>query len=301
MKSMHKYLFSLFVMLCILSACSSEKKDKPEITIGKEEVIVNKLVSKQLQSAQQIFYSLPSPLEIAMMLKRSGAEYNFEILNSVENASRYTTNKSMALNLGIYSTNLSYASIFDQTQITIKYMSAAKKLAENLGVLNAIDEGTIQRIEENLNDREMILDIISETLLNTNAYLEEEKRSSVASIIMVGGWVEGLHIATSLVEPGKLDSELVKRICDQKFTIKTIINLLMQSMPDKDIESLIVQMNELKDYYDRIDVKSLGISSYEIIKNEGTKIRSKNEMNVSQADFDALVAKIKEIRNSFTQ
>ena len=125
-----------------------------------------------------------------MILKRSGAEYNPEILNPVENISRYTTTKSMALNLGIYSTNLSYASLFDQTQASIRYMTASKRLAEGLGILNAIDNSIIQRLEENVNNREVIMDIISESFLNTNSILEENDRVAVGSIILVGGWIE---------------------------------------------------------------------------------------------------------------
>ena len=92
------------------------------------------LAIKGIKAAKQIFYSLPSPLETAMILKRAGAKYNEEILNSADNTSRYNTNKSMALNLGIYSTDLSYASLFDQTQASIRYMTASKKMAEGLGI-----------------------------------------------------------------------------------------------------------------------------------------------------------------------
>ncbi len=108
----------------------------------------------------------------------------------------------MALNLGIYSTDLSYASLFDQTQATLNYINAAKKMADGLEILDAIDEQTISRLEENINNRDVIIDIISETLLNSSSFLEDRGLQATSAVILVGGWVEGLYIATNLVPAG---------------------------------------------------------------------------------------------------
>ena len=154
-----KWLIGSTLILFLLG-CSSESSRKDRIEVDASEISSQELAKEGIQTARQIFYSLPSPLETAMILKRSGAQYNEELLNPVDNASKYTTNKSMALNLGIYSTDLSYASLFDQTQASIKYMAVSKRMAEGLGILNAIDNTIVQRLEENVNNREAIMDII---------------------------------------------------------------------------------------------------------------------------------------------
>lgn len=90
-------LFGLFTISC---SSGGKKRDKVEVdmnTLSQDSVAI-----EGIKAAKQIFYSLPSPLETAMILKRAGAKYNEEILNSVDNTSRYSTNRSMALNLGIY-------------------------------------------------------------------------------------------------------------------------------------------------------------------------------------------------------
>lgn len=305
MSRVKKYKYLLPLLLIIIFTSCSSKKDKPElpdIQVSKDEVIDKELLGKQINSAKQIFYSLPSPLETAMILKRSGASYNSEILNPTENNSKYITNKSKALNLGIYSTDLSYASLYDQTQVTIKYMSVAKSLAEGLGVLNAIDDETITRLQDNINNREIILDIISETLLNTNSYLDEDNRTSIASIIMLGGWIEGLYIASNLVEPENLDQELVLRICDQKLTLETIINLLSISKDDSDVAELIADIESLKEVYESISIKTSGVTS--VVNNSETntsKIMSKNKLKVNQTEFDNIVLKIRELRTKYTR
>ena len=99
----------------------------------------------------------------------------------------------MALNLGIYSTDLSYASLFDQTQASIKYMAVSKRMAEGLGILNAIDNTIVQRLEENVNNREAIMDIISESLLNTSSILEEDDRVAIGSVFSLAGGLRFIH------------------------------------------------------------------------------------------------------------
>lgn len=283
----------------LMMSCASDSSKQDRVKVDVEEIEGDKVVKSGVQTARQIFYSLPSPLETAMILKRSGAQYNPEILNPEENLSRYTTTKSMALNLGIYSTDLSYASLFDQTPESIKYMTASKKLAENLGILNAIDDKIIQRLEENVNNRDVIMDIISETFLNTNSILEENDRVAIGSIILVGGWIEGLYIATSLVDDiGTTDNELVERIIDQKLSLSSVQNLLAQHKHMPDIQAVMSDIEELGMIYDKIQIS---VSKIEVVKDSSatTTLHSKNVFSVSPQVFQELKDKVAEIRTKY--
>ncbi len=288
------------MLIFVVSSCKSDRS-KDAITVSTDELATDSTVTAGIQSVKQIFYSLPSPLETALILKRSGAKYNEEILNPVENVSRYNTNKSMALNLGIYSTDLSYASLFDQTQATIKFMTASKKMAENLGILNAIDNAVIQRLEENVNNREVIMETISETFLNTNSILEEDDRVAVGSIILVGGWLEGLYIATSLVgDVNSTDNELVDRIVDQKFSLETVLNLLNQNIENPDVKDIYNDIAELKKIYDEVQIS---VSKVEVVQDSKSKVAtlsSKNVVTVKPEVFNKLKLKVKELRTKYT-
>ncbi len=293
---MYVVALSVLVFVC----CSSENKKSDKVQVDMDSVVQDSTAIKGLKAAKQVFYSLPSPLETAMILKRAGAIYNEEILNSADNTSKYNTNKSMALNLGIYSTDLSYASLFDQTQASIRYMTASKKMAEGLGILNAIDNTIIQKLEANVNNRDVILDIISETLLNTNSNLEENDRVAVGSIILVGGWVEGLYIAITLAENAKDNKELVGRIIDQKLLLTTVVNLLNQNKDNPDIVSVLADVNEIKTIYDQISVSVSGVQAVPDKKSGVTTLKSKNVTSVSPEVFTKLKAKVIEIRNKYT-
>ncbi|MFO8001967.1 MAG: hypothetical protein R6U46_12035 [Marinilabilia sp.] len=299
------FLMLLFMMAGFLSACSSgsEKKDSEEES--EEEIMESVPVEEQLvddfNKSKLIFYSLPSPLETAMLIKRAGATFESDILNPLDNISRYNTNREMALNLGIYSADMSYASLFDQTQTTIEYMGNAQKLADELGIMGAIDEETIKSLEENMNNREVVMDIISETFMNSNAYLSENNRAAISVMVLAGGWLEGLYLATSLTN-GEVEAnkKLVDRILYQKLSLVTLLNMMENYRDNPDIEELITDFKELESIFERITLVTTSDVETEIDTSERmTTIRANSEIDISVEDFTTLCAKIEELRSDF--
>lgn len=255
---------------------------------------------EQLNTAKRIFYSLPSPLETAMLIKNAGAEYDEELLNPTANTSRYITSKSKALNLGIYSTDLSYASLFDQNQATLDYIAAAKEMADGLNILDAIDEATIQELEDNINNREAIIDIISETLMNSSSFLKENGLEGTASVVLVGGWVEGLYIATNLVGSERLESnKLVERIVDQKLSLDIMVSLLEQTPDDNDAMEVLGDVRELKSIFDRITIEQGEVTAVEDPETNVTTLQSESSFQITPRVFNELKEKVIEIRNSY--
>jgi hypothetical protein len=255
---------------------------------------------EQLNTAKRIFYSLPSPLETAMLIKNAGARYNEELMNPVSNTSRYITSKSKALNLGIYSTDLSYASLFDQSQATLDYIVAAKEMADGLNILDAIDEETVNRLEEQINNRDAIIDIISETLMNSSSFLKENDLEGTASVVLVGGWIEGLYIATSLVNENELeDNKLVERIVDQKLSLDIMINLLKSSPEDQDAQAVLEDVKALKTIFDKITINQGEVTTVEDPETNVTTLKSESSIKITNRVFSELKTKVIEIRSSY--
>ncbi|MCU4164919.1 hypothetical protein [Carboxylicivirga caseinilyticus] len=297
------YFFSLLVSVSIFSSCGlgSQKNQTSEENKIVESVSTDGKVVDDFKKSKLIFYSLPSPLETAMLIKRAGATYNEELLNPLDNVGKYATNRQMALNLGVYSADLSYTSLFDQTQSSIKYMANTKKLAEGLGIMDAIDEETMKKLENNMNNRDVMMDIISETFMTSNAYLTDNDRPAIAVMVLVGGWVEGLYLATRLTN-GSLENNkrLIERIIYQKLSLYTVINLMEEYKSNEDIAYLLDKVNELKVIFDQ--VKIVNTSKVEADTDEANKvttIKAESETYISKDVFEKLLEKVEEIRTEF--
>jgi len=303
MKRVKRFLSILAVsgLLISMYSCNGcENKSTKEKDLINSDVPINDQLVDDFNKSKLIFYSLPSPLETATLIKKAGASYDVDLLNDVNNVPKYNTNMKMALNLGIYSADMSYTSLFDQMQHTLNYMNASRKIAEKLGVLGAIDENTIKQLEKNLNDRDIVMEIISETFMNSNAYLTENDRPALMAMVLVGGWIEGLYIATQLAK-GSVDHNplLIDRIVYQKLSLQTVISLLGSYKNNSDIEYIIDLMYELKDIFNDIKINNSKVEAETIPEQQITIIRSDSETHITPEVFKMLIEKVKKIRDEF--
>jgi hypothetical protein len=214
----------------------------------------------------------------------------------------------MALNLGIYTTDLSFASLFDQTQTSIRYMEAARTMAEGLDITDAIDDETIRRLNDNLNNRDVIMDIISETFLNSSSYLKENDRPAVATVVLIGGWIEGLYIATQMVSDDNIaGNKLVDRISEQKLSFKIVQRMLADNLKDQtgrenqDIAELSEELEPLKAAFDKIKVET---SEIKVEPDETTNVatlKSQTKITITPEVFKELRITVSNLRSNFVQ
>ena len=290
--------FAAIIVAIMFVGCKSRsgKVPKEELSVN----LPNLAIYDDIKQAEKIFNALPSPFESAMLIKSAGAKFDISLLNPISNVNNYVSTKSMALNLGIYTCDLSFASLYEQTQLIIDYMNAARKLADGLGILQAIDQSTIDRLEENINNSEVILEIVSETFMNSSSYLEDNEQSAVAAMTLVGGWLEGLYVSIQLVDMREFEgSKIVGRIIDQKLSVDILIDLLEGNKGDPAVDELIVQAYQLKAVFDKVNITSSAVRPEFDAASNSTILKSEVQTNMTPEIFRELASVVSEIRNSF--
>lgn len=296
-----RIFYVALIVFAIAAGCRSGGSEQKKETAADTPENLEK-VQQDIKQAEKIFNALPSPLESAMLIKAADAPFERKFLNPVENAKQYTSTRSLALNLGIYTCDLSFASLYDQTQLIIDYMNAAKKMADGLGILDAISKETVEKLEENINNRDVIMEIISETFLTSNSTLEDNDQSDIASIVLTGGWLEGLYISTQLVDAGNFaGNKLVTTIVDQKNSIGILINLLEGNKGNPAVDELLVQINSLKAVYDKINVQSTPVKAELDKATNVTVLKSNVTSDISVNLFTELKNTVASIRTTFVK
>ena len=290
------------LFLIFSSGCNTDKSvSSEEANLQIDSLIANPDIFNEISDAKKIFYALPSPIETAIILKSAGAKYNEDLMNPTQNVENYTTNQAMALNLGIYTTDLSFASLFDQTQASINYMEAAREMANGLGILDAINNNTMMMLEENINNRDVIMDIISETFMSTSAFLKENDREALSAVVLVGGWVEGLFISTQLIqeEVNLEENKLAVRTMEQKLSLDIVKRLLELYQEHPDVAPLIVLIDDLSQTFDKVEIKSTPVNVEMSEGDQPANLKSVNEVTFSPQTFLELKEKVKTIRSNF--
>ena len=132
------------------------------------------------------------------ILKLAGATYEWNLPLDPMKSDEFTGTTSQALAMGIYGADLNYASVFGKDNDMYMFLSCAEKLGNKLGLGQVFTKETTDRIEINVADKDSMQSIISETFWSMDAQLHEEGRESVSALIICGGWLEGVYLATQL-------------------------------------------------------------------------------------------------------
>lgn len=249
---------------------------------------------------ENIFYSVPSPIETATLIQKAGVPYNKDYLNDIQSVSKYTTTGDKALNLGVYGSDLSFTSIYDQTQESMLYLKCANNLANGLGISGAFDENTANRLEANKSNRDSLLGIISESFWTADSYLKDNERPGTSSLIIAGGWVEALYIATKIAEASK-NKEIETRIAEQKFTLENVLGMLKKYNFDETVASVHKDLSDLKTVYDEVHVTKSTTASTTDSKTGVTTIGGGSKISLTPEQLKSISEKIKAIRTKIVK
>ena len=293
---MRTHFWSAMALAMILSACGGDPPAQETLTV--ENALDSATQADRIRNTKNIFYNIPSPMETAALLKKAGAEYNSKILNDVKKVDSYTSASQQALNLGVYGADLSYASVFNHTQESMFYTSCSRKLADRLGVMSAFNDSTLELMQSKMNDRDALLDIISETYWNVDAYLKENGRDNISALMIAGGWVEGLYIATQVAATND-SPELRQRIAEQKLSLNDLIGLLdSYDVEDERLNAVKADMKAVQALFAEVSAGSPGT---EVSEENGVAVVGGGGTAAALTDeqLKAIREKISAVRNSY--
>ncbi|MES2287685.1 MAG: hypothetical protein V4547_18460 [Bacteroidota bacterium] len=241
-------------------------------------------------------FSIPSPIQTALLIKGSGAGYSKGILNDPHKSSTYSTNFAKALNLGIFGADLGYVTIYDQSQDAIGYLNAAKKLSDGLGISAAFDAATIERFTKNLGNKDSMLVLVGVAYRASDAYLKSNDRNDVSGLVLAGGWVESLYFTTDIYKT-KPKEDVKLRIAEQKLSLQSLIKLLTPYYSQPEYTKFIDNLYDLSTVYDGVNFKYTFIAPTTDAAKKVTTINSKTDVSITPEQIESITQKIKAIRS----
>jgi hypothetical protein len=301
---MKKAIFPLILLLSLVLFWSCEEAPQTDDSITNADVSEEDLQEKSNESVekvQDIFHSVPSPLDMASILKKAGATYDHKLLNPVKKVNEYSTSRQQALNLGVYGADLSYASIFNQNQESILYLSCTKKLADKLGMSKAFNDEVIERMEMNIDNRDSLLSIISDTYYNIDAYLKENNRDHISAMVIAAGWVEGLYLGTQIASNSKTpEPKLLQRIAEQKLSLENLKELVTSYNKGGELDDIMSDLEQIEQAYGMVSIDKEKTTVD--VDDEGvTTFGGKTDAVISEKALIKLTAIVADIRKGYTE
>lgn len=307
---MNKKHFTQFIIFSmtfslLFAACVSEK-DKRKTSNADEEIEeIPVSESSDVEQIKKIFFSLPSPIELTYLFKKEGINYQADKLHSIAARNNYNLTTKKALNLGVYGADLSYAGLFGQHEDAIEYYTTCQILAEEIGIGQTFKKEFISRIEENANNRDTLMQVISDFFLDNDAYLKDHRQQFISTYVLLGGWVEGMYLGTQM-EVNTTDSMGIRTIiAGQKHSLENLNKLLHKLEDSEGINILKEKMTLLEKYFEKIDYTQPEAYKKEttVEKNKGKIILNTGSQNprIDPETFAQIKELVKEIRTLIIQ
>ncbi len=226
----------------------------------------------------EIFYGILTPVEICSIFNRLGVPYNNAALNPIEKRDQYLSSSKASINTGIYGVDFGYLKVFGIGQEMIEYMMTIRDMSNKLGIPDNLLTEPIKRIQSDISEADTIMSLMNTAFFRMEEHLRAGGRESTAGLMVMGGWVEAMFIATQLVyDPTNPDPEVVQNIAEQKYTLTSLLSFLKNYYDDPVVVYYTKKLKFLKNYFDTFEIYfkkgDLEIdSSRQVLRSSGSEM-----------------------------
>jgi hypothetical protein len=236
-------------------------------------------------------YHLPSPLQIASIFKKSGLQYNASATNPTEIAANYTEELELMLNFGIYSADMAYCVLNNQSNAGRAYLKVITELAAKIG-MEAVFENAdlIDRFDANIENSDSIEILMIDIHERAEKYMDENDMRHQSAVHFSGAWVEGMYLGVYDFEQNNSNDGLGTKIAEQMAILTNIIKGLKDERNDgMDIEWLITDLENIGETFDNF----ASVKTY--YEND-----MPGEISLIDSEYTALGKLIKALRTKIT-
>ncbi|MFO7827792.1 MAG: hypothetical protein R6V23_04150 [Bacteroidales bacterium] len=277
------------LMLFFVFCCKSEKEDAKEEQQSEDLVEIKDTIS-------DIIYVLPSPNEILAEIFIEDIKIDPTLVNSYTNANQYIENRSKAINLGVYIADFAYLSYSPESTTELNYLKVIKKLTEEVNIYGLMENKTLERIQDNLTEKDSLNKISQELYYKISNNLENSDRENLFTLISSGAIIESLYLSVMLVDDFNDYKGIIEKMYEQKFVFDNFYEYASVYADDPYVKQIMDKLEILKQTFDQLNTKE---TEHEVIEKDDQTLRftGGSQFIVNSENFKKFKTDIISIRN----
>jgi hypothetical protein len=279
----------------MLAACGGEDTGTSSGPAATDSLNANADHAGLMNIGGKIF-SIPSPVQTALLIRDLGLPYRRELLLSTDSAARFTSKEKRALAMGIYGADLAYVTVHKDGQQALKTLKTLEQLSSQLNLSHAFNKELLEGFKQNLNNEDSLLRFTGQAFRSADRYLKTDEQEDVSTAILAGGWIEGLYLTVPDTS-GDVDPKVLARLGEQRHTLDNLIVLLQQDGVDA---MLITSLKDLAAAYSAVHSTYTFEQPTLDAANKTTYINSVTKTEVAPEDLRMIIRKVRAIRSSIT-
>lgn len=290
-----KVQFRLAAVIVMALAAMTACTPGPDGDNGEDSVPPQETIDVTTFKLKGQNFMMPSPLQIANIIQKSGSNYNKAMLNPVDRLSKYTESMKQAMNLGVYGADLGYITMYNNTPDALEYYKSVNQLADQLKITASFDPELMKRFSDNIANKDSMMALVGEAYRRSDNFLRESEQDHLAALILAGGWIESMYFALNTYKSNPTNNDIAVRIGEQKTTSAGLLKLLRECEKDE-FKDLITLMEALDAEYQKVEIK---YTFADPVHNEGgktTTINGTTDVKISPELLTALLEKVTAVR-----
>lgn len=292
-------LFFLFAgSIGFFFSCSSDSPDAEKKllydTATKATVQINREV------LDEMIQTLPQPIEIAGIITKSNMPFSKEMLVPSENATNYKDMYNQSLAFGAYGVDLGYINLNEKTLYTLEYLESIKTLSEDIKVDQFFDFSTLAELSKNKNNADSLVQISTKNFNKIDNFLREQERGELSVLILVGAWLEGMHMFGEINKNAPSD-DIRKRIGEQKIVFDNVYAIVQKLNSIGYYKDMQNEMTMLKTAYDSVKI-TYNYKQPEMKEVNGELVvvdQTETIVDISPDAVSTIITQVEKIRSNY--
>jgi hypothetical protein len=209
----------------------------------------------EAEKLREIYYGLLTPVEVTNIFERLDIPFSDTIVLAPENRDLYMSSYKAAMNLGVYGVDMGYIKLFGVNRQTISYFSTIKSLSERLNMPDTFLADAIGSLNADMSNADSLTRLMNNAYAKIDAHLRGEGSEGTLGLMLMGGWIEAMYLATQLAyDPANPDPEVVGKIAEQKYSLTSLLSFMKNYYDDPMVVFYTKKLKYLNRWFDTFDI-----------------------------------------------
>src|SRR5512133_2342372 len=243
----------IFVFASVITSCKKSEPG-PRISSPVFSTYVPATPS-DTNKMREIYYGLLTPVEVCNIFDRLGLSFNDTIISPSDNCNLYISSYQPALNLGVYGVDMGYMKLFGVNKQTVSYFNTIKTLSDRLNMPVSFLSDAVKDVDQTMNDADSLTSLMSDAFKKIDDHLRAEGSQGTLGLMMMGGWIESMYIATQQAyDPVNPDPQVVEKIAEQKYSLLSLLSFMKNYYDDPMVVFYTKKLKYLNRWFDTFNI-----------------------------------------------
>ena len=204
---------------------------------------------------REIYYGLLTPVEVCNIFDRLGLHFNDTIILPPENRDLYMSSYKAAMNLGVYGVDMGYIKLFGVNRQTMSYFNTIKSLSNRLNMPDTFIADAIRNLDAEMSHPDSVTRLMNDAYAKIDSHLREEGSEGTLGLMLMGGWIEAMYLATQLAyDPENPDPQVVGKIAEQKYSLLSLLSFMKNYYSDPMVVFYTKKLKYLNRWFNTFEI-----------------------------------------------